>query len=380
MGKARFGEKNMIKIFSLTFVLVLLISLVAACGDSDISGDDVISGETPYFSHGINNEGFFAEIRALDYVELFDYSIIPIPKDVQEVSDDELDYLIKEEILTNFAYDEHITDRAVEDGDMINIDYVGSIDGFEFDGGSSEGYETIAGGSEFIDDFLTQLIGHMPGDKIDVEVTFPEDYWNEEQRGKDALFVTTVNYIIETKYPELTDEFVRLNFSESEGWNNVDEMKEAAREHLKSIAVSNHIDDLVISCLSSPIPDLIVTYWETSLVNDAMDYFGEMAASYGEDISTLMYYYEGVYDEFELLDKYYDYNQLKATRSLVLQAIAEDAGIMVSEEDMENYFYDETTGSSDYTEYKKEYGLPYLKMLVLSSKVSGLLLGNTVME
>ena len=82
----------------------------------------------------------------------------------------------------------------MEDGDTINIDYVGSVDGVEFDGGNTQGMGTdlVIGSGSYIDDFEDQLIGAHPGDQVDVYVTFPEDYGVEELNGKEALFQVTV--------------------------------------------------------------------------------------------------------------------------------------------------------------------------------------------
>lgn len=88
---------------------------------------------------------------------------------------------------------------TVQDGDSVNIDYVGSIDGVEFEGGSTGGTGTtlVIGSGYYIDDFEEQLIGSHPGDTVDVNVTFPEDYGKEELNGKDALFQVTINGIYE---------------------------------------------------------------------------------------------------------------------------------------------------------------------------------------
>lgn len=91
------------------------------------------------------------------------------------------------------------TDSSLEikDGDMVNIDFVGSIDGVEFEGGSTEGQGTslVIGAKRYIDDFEEQLIGAHPGDDVEVNVTFPEDYGKDELNGKDALFKVKVNGI-----------------------------------------------------------------------------------------------------------------------------------------------------------------------------------------
>lgn len=89
------------------------------------------------------------------------------------------------------------TSLTVENGDTVNIDYVGSIDGVEFAGGNTNGAgaDLTIGSGSYIDDFEEQLIGSHPGDTVEVNVTFPEDYGNEELNGKDALFVVEINGI-----------------------------------------------------------------------------------------------------------------------------------------------------------------------------------------
>ena len=89
------------------------------------------------------------------------------------------------------------TSLTVEDGDTVNIDYVGSIDGVEFDGGSTNGQGTdlTIGSGLYIDDFEEQLIGSHPGDAVEVNVTFPDDYSSEDLQGQDALFEVTINGI-----------------------------------------------------------------------------------------------------------------------------------------------------------------------------------------
>ncbi len=89
------------------------------------------------------------------------------------------------------------TSLTVKDGDTVNIDYVGSIDGVEFAGGNTNGAgaDLTIGSGKYIDDFEEQLIGSHPGDTVEVNVTFPENYGNEELNGKDALFVVEVNGI-----------------------------------------------------------------------------------------------------------------------------------------------------------------------------------------
>ena len=89
------------------------------------------------------------------------------------------------------------TTLTVKDGDTVNIDFVGSVDGVEFEGGNTQGYgaDLVIGSHTYIDDFEEQLIGSHPGDQVDVYVTFPENYGKENLNGKEALFKVTVNGI-----------------------------------------------------------------------------------------------------------------------------------------------------------------------------------------
>ena len=97
----------------------------------------------------------------------------------------------------------------------MNIDYSGSIDGEKFDGGTASSQSVQAGSAQFIDDFLTQIIGHTPGETFDVEVTFPDPYENNpDLAGKDAVFEVTINYIEgEDVTPEFSDDFVKENLT-----------------------------------------------------------------------------------------------------------------------------------------------------------------------
>ena len=89
------------------------------------------------------------------------------------------------------------TSLTVANGDTVNIDYVGTVDGVEFDGGSTNGTGTdlVIGSGSYIDDFEDQLIGAHPGDEVQVEVTFPDDYGSQDLAGKDAVFAVTINGI-----------------------------------------------------------------------------------------------------------------------------------------------------------------------------------------
>lgn len=100
-------------------------------------------------------------------------------------------------------------DEAAKNGDIVNIDFVGSVDGVKFDGGSAKDYDLTLGSGSFIPGFEDQLVGAKKGDKVDVKVTFPEDYHATELKGKEALFECTVNAVKRKELPALDDDFAK---------------------------------------------------------------------------------------------------------------------------------------------------------------------------
>ncbi|MDO5422932.1 MAG: trigger factor [Eubacteriales bacterium] len=140
------------------------------------------------------------------YVTLGDYKGVEITKIKSEVTDDtlqeEIEYLLED----NAEYNE-ITDRACQNGDMVNIDFTGTIDGEEFDGGSATDYDLDLGEGYFIEELEEGIVGMETGETKDITMTFPEDY-GEDLAGQEAVFTVTVNAIYEVTIPEYNDEFV----------------------------------------------------------------------------------------------------------------------------------------------------------------------------
>ena len=126
-----------------------------------------------------------------------------------------------------------VTDRPAQDGDVVNIDYVGMKDGEAFEGGTAEGYDLELGSDSFIDGFEDGLIGANVGEELSLELTFPENYGNTELAGQDVVFAVTVNEIKELKDAELTDEFVQ---KVSQTSKTVDEYRAEVKKTLEDNA------------------------------------------------------------------------------------------------------------------------------------------------
>ena len=146
-----------------------------------------------------------------------------------EVTDDDVDDRIQT-MLQMKATKEDITDRPVESGDTATIDYIGRIDGQEFEGGSATEYPLVIGSGLFIEGFEDSVIGHNIGDTYDWQGAFPETYQNTDYAGKEVVFTITVKGISVDSVPELNDDFVKDN---SEKSKTVEEFKEELKKQLK---------------------------------------------------------------------------------------------------------------------------------------------------
>ncbi len=144
---------------------------------------------------------FTAEVALKPEVTLGDYKGIEVEKSEATVSDEEVEAEINRERENN-ARTITVEDRAVADGDIVNIDFEGFTDGEAFEGGKGEGYDLTIGSHSFIDTFEEQLIGKNIGDDVDVNVTFPEEYHAPDLAGKPALFKVKINGIQTKELPE----------------------------------------------------------------------------------------------------------------------------------------------------------------------------------
>ena len=226
--------------------------------------------------------------------------------------------------------------------------------------------------TSYIDDFLEQLIGHKPGESFDVNVTFPIDYGNEELNGKDAVFAVSINYIAEKVEPELTDAFVAENLQEQYGVTTVAALTDYIRNNLKESAITNFVQKfLVDNSTVSELPASILTYLEGSMTEFYRDY----AENAGMELDEFLAAYGGVESIDAMLEQSKESNVQTGEFHLLVQAVAEDAGIIVEKADVDRYF-SEYIKMDDYSQYEEQYGMPYLKLSVLQQMVLEMMVNN----
>ena len=313
-----------------------------------------------------NSDGYLPGITATDYVTLpDDYTAIPVPADAVAVDPAVVqDYI--DTLMQSFGACEHITDRAVEDGDLVNIDYVGSIGGVEFSGGNTGGYGTVvtAGSTEYVDDFLTQIIGHKPGETINVEVTFPETYGNSTDlegnemvmANQEAVFVTTINYI-QGDALECTDEWVRENL-QGEGYNftTVQELRDSCETYESRQMLFTYVGEYITnnSELKFPLPQSLLDYSARSLLYSQLYYAYNVADG---DLEAMMKM-QGYSCLEEYLDKNIETLMTDVRSALVEQALAEAYDLHTTEQEAQELLGD------DYAALAGERGVGYAKMYV----------------
>ena len=376
-------NKNLIRLGSVCTCLALALSL-AGCGASSSSSSSsqaasgsssAVEDHSDVYSAYLNDDGTLKGVDSAALVTLPQYKGISVPAEEYTITDDELNTQINS-ILDQYATYDQIKDRAIADGDVVNIDYVGSVDGEEFSGGNTNGRGTLvtAGSDAYIDDFLTQIIGHTPGETFNVEVTFPDPYENNpDLAGKDAVFVTTINYIQGDKHvPELTDEFVSQTAALAD-YGTAQGMKDTIRTSMENKKADNYVLQKVLDeCQFSEFPANLVD----QLVNASMAQFESQASAYGLDMETArsMMGYDSEDAQREAMTAAAQ-EQLKTI--VMLEAIAKAEGLTVDEDALTDYFSSEV-GTSDYSAFQTYYGRGYLCQAALLFNTEKLVTSSAV--
>ena len=250
----------------------------------------------------------------------------------------------------------------------------------EFEGGTAAGYDLTIGSGNFIDGFEDQLIGHKPGEDVTVEVTFPEDYTNEDVAGKDASFAVTINGIYVT--PELTDEFVQTYLSDQA--STAAEYRQSVedkyyKQHLQEY-LTNYVDEN--STVNTYPKDYLKNVKSLLKYDDeyTLSYYNQMFSQYGVDT------YENIWDPKDGINNEIEYEHDLTKRAkenvksaLIYQAIYEKAGLSI---DMDAYLADmtETNGEDYVTNMKETYGTAYMAQAEIKQVVIDYLMENAKVQ
>lgn len=196
-----------------------------------------------------------------------------------EITDEDVETEIQSTLDVNATVTE-ITDRAVQNGDTVDINFVGKVDGVAFDGGSADNYSLVIGSGTFIEGFEDSIIGHKAGETFDWNGKFPEEY-TEELAGKDCVFTITVNAITVEEKPELNDEFVK---TVSETATTVEEYREEVKKDLSEAAEEEYDYSIKSAAWNAVLENTEVLVWPETVeetYNDLLDQYKSISEYYG---------------------------------------------------------------------------------------------------
>lgn len=317
------------------------------------------------------------------YVELGQYKGIEVTVQSTEVTDDEVTKEIDER-LNNDSENKEVKDRAIKKDDIANIDYVGKIDGKEFEGGSAEGTDLTIGSGQFIPGFEDQLIGVKKGETVDVKCTFPEDYQNEDVAGKDAVFTVTVNSIKEKVVPKLTDAWVKE--SSSDEYKTVEAYKEGVKAELVKNKENQAEVQKTADVLTAIVKNSKISGYPEDEIDEYIDemkqYYEQMMSMYGMTFDQYLEQMGQTEEDFREEAK--TAAQATIGRQMVCKMIAKAEGMTVTEEEykkgLEDYAQKYSTTSKTYTaeEFEEAYGKDVVEENILLEKVLTFITDNAV--
>ena len=345
-------------------VIFLAAAIAAGCGNSKKASEATteakaeIENITVDYGKGLNKDGTLANVDPKSCVTVCDYDGIKIKKEDITATDDEIQSQI-DVLISGYQTTNEIKDRAVEDGDVVNIDYTGKVDGKEFEGGSAKGFDLTIGSGTFVDNFEEQLIGHNPGETVEVKVTFPENY-TKELAGKEAVFSVVINYISEKQKPELNDEFVKENLEEQYGYTSVKDLKKDIKKNLEMDKRRKYVSDyLMDNSTFKEIPEDLVNDQVDLVINDMKSRMQAQGYKFEDYLKSY-----GYKDEESLKKTVYDTCKETVKRYLIEDVIAGEQNITVTEDDVKEFF-----NGKDYSETLEMFSESYINRAVLGSLV-----------
>lgn len=324
------------KALLITLCLTLILSILCGCSKKNASSDLSATSDVT---------ASVDDTTKVDGVTLTSYKNIKV--DWASTSNTAL---LEEALNEATPNVKKITDRAVENGDTANIDYTGYKNGIKFAGGEAQGYDLVIGSGSFIDGFENGLIGVMPGETKNLNLTFPENYGSADLAGKAVVFKVKVNYIADKEYS--------------------DEDKLTAKKSVFKSALVNHVvENSKVDKLPQKSVDTYITKFR--------EIYTQNAASYGYD--SLDAYLKAAGQTTESFEKILKSNaEAQVKTELVINAIAkkEDISLTTSEYDaaVKNYASTYSTTESEFVEAN---GKEYIETVLLQDKVSTFLAQNS---
>ena len=309
-------------------------------------------------------------------VTLGEYKGVAVEKHVQPVTDEAIDARIETDV-ERASTTQDVTDRPVQNGDIVNLDYAGSVDGVAFEGGTAQGQTLTIGSHAFIPGFEEQMVGMTIGEEKDLNVTFPEQYHAEELAGKAAVFHVKVNGIQEKVKPALDDDFA-ADVSEFDTFaayrqNIVETLEKNAADRAEA-ELEDALVQKVVDAADCDIPAAMIEDEITTMVREMemrMAYQGLRMEDYLKYMGQTM---EQLRDQYKVEAT----NRVKT--QLVLEAVAKAEGIEATDEDHDAAIADQAKRmgreAADFRASLSEGQLAYLRETAAIKKTIDFLKAN----
>lgn len=366
------------KFISLVIAGMLTLSL-AACSNSSAdtteeSTSETATSESAEYDLGLDDNGYFRDVIAKKYISMprgwEDYTV---SADTYSVSDEDIDSEMQA-FATYYKLTTPIEGRAAQTGDVVDINYEGSVNGVPFTGGTANNYLLELGSGQFIDGFEDQIVGHSAGDEFDVTVTFPDGYGTTTDRetgeneidlsNAQAVFHVTLNEIEEYNIEDadVADIMYGKTLEDGTDVNTVETLREYTEETLRMNAITSVVQQYFIDNVKVNRDDtrLVNYYLETN-----RNYITAEAAAYNMDADT----YVANNSDYQNLDDYIDGLRQTAEEnvllSLVAQYMAEEQDYIPTEDEVRDFIGD------TYDDEAELYGKGTLAHELLYNKVMG---------
>ena len=326
---------------------------------------------------GVDQQSMIDKYAA--YCDLPDYKGLEYKETKSTVTDADVKNKI-DSLLQQYATKTQVKEGTVAEGDNVNIDFVGSIDGVEFEGGNSNGagYDLTLGSGSMIPGFEDGIVGHKVGETFNIKATFPENYGKDELNGKEADFKITINYLTQTELPEYNDAFVAsytdatsiLEYEDSVRKDLVEQYEQSDKSQNESAIMQVLVEKTTYN--EYPQQEM------QDLIDKSIAQQEQAASSYGYSLGDYVTARYGFSDE----DSFRQYIQGLAEdyikEKIAVCAVAKDAGITVTKEEVDNY----KKKIMDYYSYEDEskleenYSSEDIVYYALAEKVVDFLLEN----
>lgn len=361
--------------------VICVASLIGGCGTKKESNKQESNQQENTQESESEESTEQISYNAQECVELGEYMGVKLTLGTYEVTKEEIQSNIDSMLVSYPKYED--TDKTtVEEGDTVNIDYEGLKDDVAFDGGTAQDSYLEIGSDSFIDGFEDGLIGKKVGEKVKLNLTFPENYQNTELAGQDVVFNVTINKIVTKEivtHDTVTDDFVASNFV-SQGYNNVKELESGVKEQLENSKETSKKTDTQNALFEKLRESCKVTLPEGLLDQRVKEYIDQfttnMETSYGMKLEDYLSSINTTEDEFKQQAEQMMTDSLE--NQIILEAIAQKENIEADEEGYTEYKKNVVTdfGFESEDALIQQYGEDYVKNAYVSDKTMDILIEN----